>query len=153
MVREEQRPTNSSRPFGAQSLRIRQELKGLHRGTLAVPAEDGGPALPLRMKPLSLARVLRDSRLQGLRNLPMESPSRRRRWAAAEKSGKDFSAGPPSETNSLSVINHGLSIFPIRLCFLPFPIHLECFSSVFSFSATVGRASAGGGRFHRRERC
>ena len=32
-----------------------------------------------------------------------ESPSRSRRWAVSEKSGIDFSEGPPSEADSLSV--------------------------------------------------
>ena len=59
---------NSLQPSGAQPLRLWKRLGALHRGTLAVPAEDGQPALPLRTKPLSLARILRDSRLEGLGN-------------------------------------------------------------------------------------
>ena len=46
-------------PSGAQLLRLWQNLRALCRGTLAVPAADGRPALPLRQSAQVLSAKLR----------------------------------------------------------------------------------------------
>ena len=81
---------NSPKPSVAQSLRIRKRLWAFLRGSLAVPTEDGRPALPLRTNHPSFSRILRDSRRQVWEN-SRQNPS----------AGRGIRAGGPHERGGL----------------------------------------------------
>ena len=89
-----------------------EQLQALRRGTLAVPAEEGGPALPLRTNRLSFShseavplcrQSLRDSRLLELGNSEATFHCR---------TGHQRAEGPMSEPDSLSSSSFLINLRP-----------------------------------------